>query len=287
MSTEAEYRFLFRGSALAAGGRIRRPDLPIDSQAPALVGVSGGRSRTTTSGANFGNIFTYASAESHVNADYQDPAAAVQFTHGNQAKNRLPTRSTVRTSIAGVSIVNAGPTSKRQMTSSKISAEMVSEWPGTQGETSFVAIKAAIDGLKLDEFELDVQFATDMFTDRDTKGKLKHAYESSDTFRRVYSKFFFRPAGFAALGARMPEAGGQTYCTIVSRISWKGAPNPNAKIDGHRVIFKDFGTIYFGELFISQFSRRLTTVRVELGSPCGGSLDMAEVETDGHGYPPY
>jgi hypothetical protein len=168
-----------------------------------------------------------------------------------------------------------------------MSAEMVSQWPGLQGQTSFTGIKAGIEGLKLDTFEVDVAFTTDMFTDRDTKGKLKHAYESAETWRRVYDRLFFRPAGQDVPAARMPESGGLTYCTIVSRISWRGAPNPHASIDGHKIVFKDFGSIYFGELFISEFSRRLTLMRVELGSPCGGSLDCVELETDGHGYPPY
>jgi hypothetical protein len=168
-----------------------------------------------------------------------------------------------------------------------MSAEMVSEWPGTQGQTSFPGIKGGIDGLRLDTFDVEVAFSTEVFTDRDTKGKLKHSYQSSETFRRVYDRYFLSPAGKEAPRSRMPESGGLTYCTIVSRISWRGEPNPNAKIEGHKIVFRDFGTIYFGELFVSEFSRRLTLVRVELGSPCGGSLDLAEVETDGHGYPPY
>ena len=287
MTSEADYRFLFRGSALALGGRIRRPDLPIQSQAAALTGVSGGISRNRTTGAKFGDIVSYASADSEVQADYQDPAAAVKFTHGNHAQNRLPTRTTVRTSLTGVAIINADATTRRSLTCAKLSAQMVSTWPGSQGQTSFSGISAAVDGLKLDTFDVDVAFTPEMFADRDTRGKLEHAYESSDTFRRVYDRFFFRPAGKDIPSSQMPESGGLTYCTIVSRISWRGAPNPNARIEGHKIVFKDFGTIYFGELFVSEFSRRLTLMRVELGSPCGGSLDFAEVETDGHGYPPY
>ena len=287
MTTEAEYRYLFRGSALAAGGRIRRPDLVIQSQAPAHVGVSGGASRVTTKGAAFGSVFRYAAAESDVVADYQNPAAAVQYTHGNHAQNRLPTRTTVHTAISDLAIVNTDSATRRTLTCVKMSVAMVSEWPGLQGETSFPAIRPAITTLMLDDYELEVTFVTDIFGDRDTKGKLKHAYETSDAFRRVYDRLFFRPEGRTFDSTRLPEAGGEVFCTIVSRLSWKQEPNPYARIDGHKVVFKDFGTIYFGEMFISQFSRRLTLMRVELGSPCGGSMDFAEVETNGHAYPPY
>ena len=287
MTSEADYRFMFRGSALACAGRIRRPDLVIQTQAPALVGVSGGYSRATTTGANFGDIIRYGSAESEVRADFQNPVEAVKYTHGNFAQNRLPTRTNVKAAIAGLSIVQADAKTKRTLTCSKMSAEMISEWPGTQGQTAFSTIRASIIGLKLDDHELDVAFVMDMYNDRDTKGKLKHAYETSDAFRRMYDRLFFRPAGKNVPAARLPEAGGETYCTIVSRISWRTTPNPHARIDGNKIVFKDFGTIFLGELFLTEFSRRLTLMRVELGSPCGGSFDCVEIDTDGHGYPPF
>jgi hypothetical protein len=48
----------------------------------------------------------------------------------------------------------------------------------------------------------------------------------------------------------------------------------------------DFGKIYFGEMFITGESRRLTMVRFQLGSPQGGEISAAEGESNGDTYPP-
>jgi hypothetical protein len=48
----------------------------------------------------------------------------------------------------------------------------------------------------------------------------------------------------------------------------------------------DFGKIYFGELYITGESRRLTMVRFQLGSPHGGEVVAAEGESNGLPWPP-
>ena len=52
-------------------------------------------------------------------------------------------------------------------------------------------------------------------------------------------------------------------------------------IDENSVIVPDFGTIYFGEILVNASARRLTMVRLNLGSPTGGSGAYVEVDTNG------
>ena len=66
----------------------------------------------------------------------------------------------------------------------------------------------------------------------------------------------------------------------MQEIRWDGAPHPTATIHGHVVHVPDFGKIYFGEMFITGDSRRLTMVRFQLGSPDGGEVTAAEGETN-------
>jgi hypothetical protein len=47
-----------------------------------------------------------------------------------------------------------------------------------------------------------------------------------------------------------------------------------------------FGKIYFGELYVTGESRRLTMVRFQLGSDDGGEVVAAEGETNGAPWPP-
>ena len=67
----------------------------------------------------------------------------------------------------------------------------------------------------------------------------------------------------------------------VRRIRWEGDPYPGAKIDHNLLIVPNFGKAYFGELLISATSKRLTMLRLELGSPAGGSVACASIENDG------
>jgi hypothetical protein len=78
---------------------------------------------------------------------------------------------------------------------------------------------------------------------------------------------------------------GVLYTTIVREIRWEGRPYPGAKIDGHSVIVPDFGTVYFGELFVHSSERRMTMVRFELGSPVGGYADVGDVGSNGTFFP--
>jgi hypothetical protein len=71
------------------------------------------------------------------------------------------------------------------------------------------------------------------------------------------------------------------YATIVKSVRWDGEPYPGAQIDNHVVTVPDFGRIFFGEILITAAARRLTMLRLELGSPHGGDVAFAEVDTNG------
>src|SRR5262249_46320126 len=89
------------------------------------------------------------------------------------------------------------------------------------------------------------------------------------------------PGAAAPPPARLRYCNGVVQATVVKSIKWAGDPIPNAKIDQHSVYVPDFGKIFFGELLISDFSRRFTLLRLELGSELGGAVACAEVETNG------
>ena len=54
---------------------------------------------------------------------------------------------------------------------------------------------------------------------------------------------------------------------------WKGKLPEGAEVseDSHVIVWPDFGKVILGEMLISDFSRRLTMVRLELGSPIEGA----------------
>jgi hypothetical protein len=85
--------------------------------------------------------------------------------------------------------------------------------------------------------------------------------------------------------ARLPESNGMVLCTLVEKMEWDGREHPTARIDGNTLIIPDFGKVYFAELLIGDYARRLTLVRIQLGSPEGGDATASEIETNGSFWP--
>jgi len=67
----------------------------------------------------------------------------------------------------------------------------------------------------------------------------------------------------------------------VKSIKWAGEPFPGAHIESNMVTIPDFGRLFFGELLISRYDRRLTMLRGALGSDSGGDVSGSDVQDNG------
>ena len=74
---------------------------------------------------------------------------------------------------------------------------------------------------------------------------------------------------------------GFVQCSIVRSITWGGQ-----KIAGHVLTKKGFGSIYFGEMLINENNRRVTLVRVKMGSDTEAEATFAESDPNGSWWPP-
>src|SRR6185436_5304714 len=118
----------------------------------------------------------------------------------------------------------------------------------------------------------------------DTRSKLLTAADDPAFVRASGSSLFMTsPSGGVAAppAGRLLQGNDTIYATIVKSITWEGQPFAGATIDNNVVIVPNFGKIFFGELLITERSRRLTMVRMELGSPSGGEVAVAEVDSNG------
>jgi hypothetical protein len=68
--------------------------------------------------------------------------------------------------------------------------------------------------------------------------------------------------------------------TIVSDIQLIGS-DPNITVEGNVIVWKGFGRIILGEIHVKGHERRLTLVRLEMGSDAGGSGDAGDGQTNG------
>jgi hypothetical protein len=85
-----------------------------------------------------------------------------------------------------------------------------------------------------------------------------------------------------AFGSGLPTFRNQYVVTsIVRRIVWG-----DQTIEGHVLSLTGFGTIYFGELLINEYNRRVTLVRMKLGSDVDAEASFSEGDPNGTFYPP-
>jgi hypothetical protein len=73
------------------------------------------------------------------------------------------------------------------------------------------------------------------------------------------------------------------FSTIATKLEWqRGRAYPGSTPRGSNGIYiPNLGAFFFGELIIQSSTRRLTMVRMELGSPTGGSGSLSDVDTNG------
>jgi hypothetical protein len=278
-------RFVFRGNACALSGRMYRPtDQVLSSPAAASITVAGGLSEAQARQVRFRPYLSTGACEARAEGRFAETARALAWTHGRVEEDSL---SPVTAAACSVSDVVVG---RKRLTVKRLRAELAAQGPANRTEPAIrVGRETVIEGVAIDGYGLDVTIARAAFERYDTRSKLLAA-AASPAFAAAHGHCFLMTSGIAGRPEpgrpRLIAEGGTVYATIVSSLKWKKRPHPEAQIAGHTVVVPEFGRIYFGEIFITDVSRRLTLVRLQLGSPEGGSLALSEVETNGSWYPP-
>jgi len=276
-------RFIFRGNAAAIGGRIVRPnDVVIDSSTASSLTVAGGRSKSQATATRFGQWVSIAGAATSAEGLFDDVKQQIELSFGRVAEDALTMTTVVDADVKGVSVGD-----KPKLTIKRLHAVLASKSPAASGEPGIaVGNETTIEGVAIDGCGLTVTLAVPLFQRYDTLSKLLTAADDPQFVQKSGGHLLMKPAAKgkgkgAPVATRLTQSYGTTYATIVRSIKWTGDPIPGSKIDQHSVYVPDFGKIFFGELLISDVSRRFTLLRLELGSELGGAVACAEVETNG------
>jgi hypothetical protein len=274
-------RFIFRGNAAAIGGRIVRPvDLVLDSSTASSLTVAGGRSRARAASTRFGDFVSFAGAATSAEGLFDDVQRQIEFTYHRVPEDSLTTTTHVTADVTGLSVGD-----KPRLTIKRLHAALSSKSPAGSGEPAIsVTGDTAIEGVAIDGHALIVELATPLFQRYDTRSKLLAAADNPRFVEESGDCLFMKATmggAPAPASARLLHSCGTTYATIVKSIRWAGDPLPGARIDHHSIVVPEFGTIFVGELLVTDLSRRLTMLRLELGSPAGGGVACAEVESNG------
>jgi hypothetical protein len=269
---ELTRRFIFHGSAAAFGGRFVRPeDVVLASSGGSALPSVGGRSDWRDRDIKIGKSFRIARAETSASGLVDSLRDAVKATHGKLSAETLTATTTVSARVRGLEVGGAAPLKKGDepeplMTVSDVNAALVSRSAQPGHESSVIVGEASISTVTFDSpvhgrYRLDVVTDIAPFTKADTRAKVV----ADRSIRQVHGD---RDLIFA---------------TVVKELVWqKGRAYPGSKPLGtNGVYIPNLGRFYFGELLIQSSTRRLTMIRMELGSPTGGSGAVGDVDTNG------
>jgi hypothetical protein len=271
-------RFHFHGHALGVAARIRRPeDRSWPVQACSSLPVTGGEHQSEIGPTELGKWVSFQSAATSMRGDYTDRAAAVAMTLGEVAFDAVPVETVVKSSVRGLSVLGRLFVGVAEMGLTSRSSQK-------PGQPSIQVNGARLEDVRVDNSRLKITLGEQLFRDHDTKEKLATGFAKD--LPKGHGHMFLRPGSQSAAPERLPEAGGVVKCTLVQEMAWADAPHPTATIDGHALIIPNFGKVFFGEMVITENSRRLTMVRCQLGSDDGGEVSAAEGEANGHTWPP-
>ena len=281
---ELRRRFVFRGNAAAFGGRIVRPeDVVFEMPGASALPIVGGRSVSRIPRTQFKNFLSFESAYTFAEGLFDDRDQAIALTHGRVREDTLTTSTRVHAEIRGLAVGH-----DKRLTADRLAAELRSQSPTAAGEPPIPLGDVAIEGLAIDGFPLKIDLERSLFRRYDTHAKLLNAADQPEFVKKFGSHLFMSSQvdGWPAPGrGRVVPRRESIYATVVKKISWQGRQNPAARIEDHSIVVKNFGRIFFGELYISSNSRRLIMMRLELGSDEGGSAGGPEVDVNGSWWP--
>jgi hypothetical protein len=279
-------RFVFRGNASAIAGQIYRPrTIIVETAGAASLGVSGGRSQTQIAGKSYGEIIRFGSAFTSAEGLFDDEKHAAAVTDHRGRQSDLSSTTTVTSEVREVSVGQ-----KPVVTLKRVRGTLVSRSPtGRSGEPTIVPARdTTIQGVMIGSSALIVDLNIGFFRKYDTRSKVLEAADDQKCVDRDGRHLVIGATVEGQYPTGRPDIiqrDGFIYATIVRELRWEGKPPSDAKIDGHSVIVKNFGTVYFGELLIGKAERRLTMARFELGSPIGGYADVGDVSSNGSLFP--
>lgn len=251
-------RFLYHAEAAAATGQLTLPHQElIEVPASVSVPVNGGHARSTVENFNHRDIISFRKAEVHVVGSYSRKDGA----HGALAS----------ASIEGVNILN-------MVTCDRVVLRLTSKHPEDGSEASFIPLGSRFENLRIAGHPIEVDMATDLFTQHSTWSKLSHAFEHDERFRAEISRLSMVPAH----GAHLPQSKGTLGVTLARNLD--NLPAGLTRSD-HGIYVPHFGTVYLGEYFVSPHSHRLLMLHVDLGCAVEGCGGIGSGQTNGSIYP--
>jgi hypothetical protein len=273
MDTAKAFFYHAHGSAL--GGVIRWPiKQAIDSVAAISLPITGGHGKANEPAFNLQDIVIHKGASGSVSGAWNDTSKAHE--------------TEVTSTLEGLNVNNV-------VTAGRVVARLFSKHKPEDPEGSIVADGSEFVDLRISGHPVEVELDTALFAEHDTFAKFKLKHNQDADFRKMARQRFLwgdidknapdwlkQRYKWLTSPESLPESKGIVPCSLVKAIK---CSCPGVQIFGNVIIVPDFGKIFLGEVLLQENSRRLTMMRLEMGSPVGGSLEVGGIQGNGTTYP--
>jgi len=277
MTKPSSSTFFYHATGNAIGGAIHRPFCAnIDGKASAALPIVGGYSTSEYVDFSFKQVVSYKRASTQL---------AGSFNAADDTYNTL-----VTVVIENLNILDT-------VTADRIVTKLSSQHHKDEAEGHIIPLGSKFEGLRIAGHRVDVHLDHELFCECDTFAGFKQRYKKDKEFRKKTRKqFLWGDYGSDTpqfLKDRFkwhtgedtpPEAKGIAPCHMVKAIEHDQAGT--LKTYGNLIMVPQFGQIYLGEMILQHGTRQLTMMRLELGSPIGGSITVGGVTANGTGWPP-
>ena len=271
-------RYVFGGSATGFSAPVRNPG----NQDPSVYGASsipviGGVSvskvvpEASQQFIQVGNNVQFASAETNVAGEFIGLARGTDSAQQTTAHADPAARTTVTASVTGLTVGGRITLGLTQVGLVQDSAQ--GQGPELQSPIRLNGNK--IEGVIVDGKNVRIILDEDFFNQFDTMDKLIQAHQSNPG-RLPWLHLFSNTAA-----DQIAVSGGTAFTTIVKGIEWENARKPDGlrDLDRNSFYLPGFGSVFFGEIFVSKHSKRLTMARFQLEATTGGkTLSPEETE---------
>jgi len=277
--------FLYHAHGYAIGGRISAPlENELNSHAATTLSIVGGYSSANSSNYQLQDLLSYRSARTYI--------SGIQNDDGMHS-------TAVDTVVEGLNIMD-------MITADAVIGRLSSKHD-SKGEAKIIPLGSSFVNLKIAGKPVDVELIDDLFSQHPThsalmdhfNGKCKDKdgcaeFETADELRYEWGHRTSSIPSSLEEKLMVPikpgwrlTSDGQLHCSLVRHVH---ELSPSGSVRNttpycHAIKIPQVGRLYLGEMSSSTNTKRLTMMRLELGSPVVGRLAVAGPETNGKWYP--
>ena len=294
-SSQSKHKFHYHASAHALSGQFWRPfQRVIEVQAPSVLPSIGGIGNSRVDNFRLDDFVSFKAGYTHVLGSEKEGIDK----EGHEARVHT---TQVTATIEGLNILDV-------VTADRVVARLTSSHGVGDNEPRIRLIGSKFENLRIAGSEVDVKLDHELLQPAvnplETFDAVKNHFKNGGELRKMAQdtlRATLYPETQIPKEWELPnelELHRALVCSIVKEVDFKypGAdtntqkdryPCPGVERHGrHMFHVLDFGRVYLAEVRFEYGRKRLTMLRIELGSPNGGAIIVVEADSNGRPIPP-